>query len=615
MGAIDWAIVIAYLVVAVGVGVYFARKASEDTTSFFAAGRSLPWWVAGTSMVATTFAADTPLAVTGIIAAKGIAGNWFWWNLAIAHVFAAVYLARLWRRSEVITDAGIIESRYSGNSAATLRAFKAFFFAVPINCITMGWVILAMRKILGVFVDWEVILPDGWFAAVAAIWPAWTEIDPTTGLEVAFGIDPQTGLSVLFAMILAVGYSVLGGFRGVVVTDLIQFALAMIGSLAVAIYAVSEVGGLGELMVRLDVVTGGDAAGLTAWVPAVDSQWMPLHLFGVYLLVLWWAQKYSDAGGYLMQRMAACKDGRHAAGATLWFTACHYVIRTWPWLLAGLAALVLYPVAEHVGLDRETTYPMLVRDLLPSGLLGIAVASLIAAFMSTIDTHVNWGASYLVTDLYRRFLKKDASEAHYVKASRWAVVLMALVAAIFALNMKSIADVWVFFVTLGSGLGLVALARWLWWRVNAWSELSALAATCTVTIVFYLPGVPDFQEASRVMITVIFSTTVWLTVTFLTPPTDAATLDAFYKKVRPLGFWGPVKARCAGTELTERPWDVFIGWATGVAFVYLLLFGVGEVLLGSTSLGVVLVLLGGGFGYLTFKVIVDGRLPWFARSA
>ncbi|MDF1565962.1 MAG: Na+:solute symporter [Deltaproteobacteria bacterium] len=601
MPALDWSIVIAYLVIAVGVGAFFARKASESTASFFAAGRTLPWWIAGTSMVATTFAADTPLAVTGIVAAKGVAGNWFWWNLAIAHVFAAVYLARLWRRSEVLTDAGIIESRYSGKPAATLRAFKAFFFAVPINCITMGWVILAMRKILGVFVDWEAILPAGWFEAVVALWPAGNQV------------DPQTGLSVLFAMVLAVGYSVLGGFRGVVITDLIQFSLAMIGSVAVAVLAVREVGGLGELMTKLEATTG-DAAGLTAWVPASDSEWMPLHLFGVYVLILWWAQKYSDAGGYLMQRMAACKDARHAAGATLWFTACHYVVRTWPWLLAGLAALVLYPVAENAGLDRETTYPMLIRDLLPTGLLGIAVASLIAAFMSTIDTHVNWGASYLVTDLYQRFLKKDASERHYVAASRWAVVIMAVIAAIFALNMNSIADAWVFFVTLGSGLGLVALARWLWWRVSAWSELAALGATLLVTLVLYLPGVPELGEAARVLVTVSFSTTIWVTVTFLTPPTDDATLDAFYRKVRPLGFWGPVRARCPDVDLTERKWDVALGWATGVAFVYLLLFGFGELFLGSTGLGLVLLVLGVVCGWLTYRVIVDGRLPFGPRA-
>ena len=592
MTGLDWGIVVAYLVLSVVIGVLSSRSASESTESFFVAGRSLPWWVAGTSMVATTFAADTPLWVTGTVAKYGIAGNWFWWGFAMAHVLAAVYLAKLWRRAEVMTDAQVIEERYSGRPAAALRAFKAFFFAVVINCITIGWVVLAMRKIMGVFVDWSVILPQGWFAALVSVWPH--------GLS----IDPSTALSVFVAMALAVGYSVMGGLRGVVLTDLVQFVLAMTGAIAVAVFAVHKVGGLDQLVIRLQQVTG-DAKDVLAYAPAADSTWMPLQLFGLYLLVLWWAQKYSDAGGYIMQRMAACKDDRHAAGATLWFTALHYVGRTWPWVLAALAALVLYPVAKFPHLDREATYPMLMRDVLPPGLLGVAVASLAAAFMSTIDTQVNWGASYLVKDIYQRFLNRHATEQHYVKASRWAVAIIAVVAAVIALHMTSIDAAWKFFMALGSGLGLVSLARWVWWRVNAWSELSALFSTCAVTTVLLF--FPHVSYPVQVLSTMGISTVVWVAVTFLTRPTDPARLEAFYRRVRPLGFWGPVRARCPEVPPKERPASVLTAWASGIAFVYLLLFGTGSLLIGRRGVGAVMVAAGALFGWLTYQLILGRR--------
>ncbi len=589
MSALDWSIVGLYLVGALGVGAWVSRRASESTLSYFVAGRTLPWWVAGTSMVATTFAADTPLWVAGVVATKGIAGNWFWWSFAIAHVLGAVYIARLWRRSEVITDAGVIERRYSGRPASALRAVKAFFFAVPINCITMGWVVLAMRKIMGVFVDWPSLLGPETFAAFADAWPK--------GIDV----DPSTGLSVLVAMTLAVVYSTLGGLRGVVLTDLLQFTLAMVGAVAVAWLGVRAVGGLDALPGRLEAATG-DAAGLMALVPAADSEWMPLHLFGLYLLVLWWAQKYSDSGGYLAQRMSACRDDREAAKATLLFVALHYVARSWPWILAGLAAVVLYPGAA----DPEASYPRLMLDVLPAGLLGVAVTSLLAAFMSTIDTHVNWGASYLVTDLYARFVRPNASEEHYVRASRIAVVLVAVLAALIASQMTSIDAAWKFFSALGSGLGLVSLARWLWWRVNAWSEIAALAATSVVTAVltFVVPhytGEPVSFFAS-VLLTMGISTAVWVTVTWLTPPTDPEVLDAFYRAVRPVGWWGPVRARCGDAGVpAESGRHILLAWGAGIAFVYLLLFGLGQLLLGSVLLGLVLTAAGALAGVVAYR--------------
>ncbi len=590
MSSLDWAIVAAYLLLALAMGAWVSRRASTSLLSYFVAGRSLPWWLAGTSMVATTFAADTPLWVAGVVATKGIAGNWFWWSFAIAHVLGAVYLARLWRRSEVTTDAGVIERRYSGRPAAALRAFKAFFFAVPINCITMGWVILAMRKIMGVFIDWPAILgPDRW-DALAGAWPSWV------------AVDPSTGLSVLLAMALAVTYSTLGGLRGVVLTDLVQFLLAMTGAVAVAWLGVEAVGGLDALPARLQASTG-DASGILALVPAADSTWMPLRLFGLYLLVLWWAQKYSDSGGYLAQRMSACRNDADAAKATLLFTALHYVARSWPWILAGLAAVVLYPGAE----DPEASYPRLMLDVLPPGLLGLAVTSLLAAFMSTIDTHVNWGASYLVTDLYARFVRRDASQAHYVRVSRLAVVLVALVAAAITTQMDSIDAAWKFFSALGSGLGLVSLARWLWWRVNAWSEIAALVATTVVTAVltWLVPAitgeaVPFFWN---ILLTMGVSTAVWVPVTFLTPPTEPAVLDAFYRQVRPVGAWGPVRRRCE-SGAAEGSLPVLAAWLSGIAFVYLLLFGLGKVLLGAPVVGVLLLAGGAACGVLAYRFML-----------
>jgi solute:Na+ symporter, SSS family len=335
---------------------------------------------------------------------------------------------------------------------------------------------------------------------------------------------------------------------------------------------------------------------------------MPLHLFAMYLLVLWWAQRNSDGGGYFVQRMAACKDDRHAAKATLWFTFCHYVLRTWPWVIAALAAIVLYPPALHEGMDREAAYPMLMRDVLPVGLLGIAVVSLVAAFMSTIDTHVNWGASYLVTDVYKRFVRPQASEKHHVRASRVTVVLLAVIAALISTQMASIDAAWKLFMALGAGLGLPHLARWLWWRANAWTELSALVSTTLIVVIIF--GLfPETSETARVLIIVALSTAVWLPVTLLTPPTDPETLDAFYREVRPLGFWGPVRARCAGVESAERGPSVLLAWAVGIAFVYLLLFGIGEVLIGRRWLGIVLVILGAVAGWGTYRLMISGERP------
>ncbi|HEX6937928.1 MAG TPA: hypothetical protein VF158_00850, partial [Longimicrobiales bacterium] len=407
---LDWSIVLGYLAVALAAGVFVSRRAGRSIESYFIAGRQLPWWWLGTSMVATTFAADTPLVVTGMVAEHGIAGNWFWWSWAISHVSMAVVFAALWRRSGVLTDAELVELRYAGRGATLLRGFKAIFFAVLINGIVLGWVIRAMSKIAEPFVHWDAWLGPARFAALEAAWPSW----------LLFGTLNDT-LTVLALFTLVVLYSTLGGIRGVILTDLLQFGIAITASVLFAAIAVGEVGGLAGLRAGL-AEHYEDAAQILAFVPSSDAAWLPVQVFLVYLAVQWWAQYFSDGSGYLAQRLFTARNDAHAEAGGLWFCVANYGLRTWPWVLIGLVSLVLFPLgveatgeaAELVVADREMAYPVLMAELLPAGLLGLLFASLLAAFMSTVDTHINWASSYLVNDLYRRFVRPAASQRELV---------------------------------------------------------------------------------------------------------------------------------------------------------------------------------------------------------
>lgn len=575
---IDWMIIGGYLLGALLLGLLMARTAGRSIESYFVADRRLPWWWLGTSMVATTFAADTPLVVTGLIASYGIAGNWFWWSWALAHVAVAVVFASLWRRSGVITDAELVELRYSGRPAEMLRAFKAVFFAILINGIVLGWVIRAMTKISAPFTDWEAWIGAERFASLASIWPTW----------LIFGTLGET-LTVLVLFALVTVYSTAGGIRGVIITDLVQFAIAIGVSATFAWLALDAVGGMdglrGGLAAQYD-----DADRLFDFMPGMDAAWLPFQLFAIYLAVQWWAQYYSDGSGYLAQRIFTARSVRHAEGGALWFAVANYALRTWPWVIVGLVALVIYPLgpadpgagagAVVVAGDREMAYPMLMADLLPAGALGLLFTGLLAAFMSTVDTHINWGANYLVNDLYRRFVRPAASDAELVRASRFAVAGLAILAILAASRISSIEQAWRFFIALGAGLGLPSMLRWVWWRVNAWTEIAGMTVATVAAFVLYAVF-PDVRDEYLLVAIVGLSMTAATIATFVTAPTPREKLERFIDRVRPPGWWGDLgwagQRRAAG-------WLV-LGWCAGNLAVFGITFGSGWMIFGRAWLG------------------------------
>ena len=585
---IDWSIVTLYLVLSLGMGFYLRNKAGESLESYFVAGRKMSGWLVGTSMVATTFAADTPLAVTGIVAKNGIAGNWFWWSLAFSHIMAAFIFSRLWRRAHIITDAEFIELRYSGRAATILRVLRAFFFAVPINCIIMGWVIRAMGKIVSVLFPWDIWLGPEIYGPLMEAWPSWIAVQ-----------SPSEAISIILGVIVATTYAALGGLPSVILTDVVQFILAMVGSILLAYFAIEHVGGLGELVSGLQATYGAEqAAGILSFFPDSDAAWLPLEMFLVYVLVQWWAQKFSDGGGILIQRMSAAKDENHALRGTSWFVVAHYALRPWPWILVGLVALVIFPLdgallsGTHAQLatvqaDREMAYPVLMAQLLPAGALGIMVTGMVAAFMSTIDTHITWGASYMVKDVYQRFIKPDASEKELVKASRWSVLFMVLFALGVTTQIHTIEAAWKFITVMGSGIGLVSIARWFWWRINAEAEIAGMTSAAVLSLILYGP-MKDYALAyqEKLLLVVVVSTVSVALTMFFTKPSTPEQLRKFYETIRPSGFWDPV--RQAGDPETEKLGKQIISWALASTSLFAILFGLGEWMLGSTSLGVTL---------------------------
>ena len=555
MTTLDWTVIGLYFVFAGAIGVAMSRRAGSSTSEFFIGGRSLPWWLAGTSMVATTFAADTPLAVTELVARHGVAGNWLWWNMVMSGILTVFFYARLWRRAGVVTDVEFTELRYGGRPAAILRGFRAAYLALPINLIIIGWVNLAMMEIVGTALD----IPD-----VAA-------------------------LGVCFVM--ASGYSLLAGFWGVVVTDFFQFGLAVGGAVLLAFFAMEAVGGVAGMHDGLaDVYGSADAA--LAMLPRESAAWMPAITMAVYLGVNWWASWYPGAepggGGYIAQRIFSARSERDGVLATLWFNIAHYAIRPWPWILVALASTILYPGLE----DPKEGYVLAVMDLLPSGLTGLVLAGFAAAYMSTISTQLNWGASYLVNDLYGRFLRPDLGERDLVAASRWSTLLLIVASLVVTFFMTSIEGAWRFLLAIGAGTGLVHILRWYWWRINAWSEISAMISSLVVSLVLWFgagldPDDPE-QWAWIMLGTVGVSSVVWITVTFLTPPEDEDLLRAFYLRVRPGGRgWGRVSESLglAGEPIDGGPLN-WTNWIAGVLSVYCSLFGVGQIIFGATMAGV-----------------------------
>ncbi len=549
MTPLDWILVAAYFAVALGIGLAMARRAGRSISEFFIGGRALPWWLAGTSMVATTFAADTPLAVSEMVAQHGVAGNWLWWSMVMSGILTVFFYARLWRRAGVLTDVEFTEIRYGGRPAAFLRGFRALYLALPINLIIIGWVNLAMVEIMRVVLDV----------------PAWT--------------------ALLLCFVLAAGYAILSGLWGVVLTDFLQFGLAVGGAVLLAWFAVEAVGGMDSLVEGVSLRFGSEEAALSL-VPRGDAAFLPGLTLAVYLGVNWWASWYPGAepggGGYVAQRIFSCRTERDGVLATLWFNLAHYAVRPWPWILVALASLLLYPDLTN---PREG-YVRAVVDLLPPGVTGLVVAGFAAAYMSTVSTQLNWGASYLVNDVWARFVRPEAQERELVRVSRWATLLLMLASLVVTLYLDSIEGAWRFLLALGAGTGLVLILRWYWWRINAWSEISAMAASFVLSLVLWnLVGLDpgDLRDWAVIMLwTVAGSTVVWTVVTVLTGPERREVLHGFYRRVRPGGpGWRRVSEELGyGAEpIPDGPMSG-LNWVAGVVSVYATLFGTGRLLFG-----------------------------------
>ena len=576
---IDWLVIGAYFALNIGIGFYYKSRASKSVSEFFLSGRNVPWWLAGTSMVATTFAADTPLVVTGFVAKNGIAGNWLWWCFVASGMLTVFFYARLWRRAGVMTDIEFAEIRYAGPPAAFLRGFRAIYLGLLINCIILGWVNLAMAKIL----------------------------------QLVFGVSKGEALWIVVGMIvLTSAISTLSGLWGVLVTDLFQFVIKMGMVIVLAVVAVQAVGGIDAMRVKLTAIdqlrgtTTGGQGSVLSFVPDIGSAWMPMITFFVYIGVNWWATWYPGAepggGGYVAQRMLSAKDEKHSLLATLWFNIAHYAVRPWPWILVALASLILFPNLQ----DPETGYIRVMIDYLPSSLRGLMVAAFAAAFMSTIATQLNWGASYLVNDFYRRFVRRDAAESHYVMASRLATALLTVVSAAVAFRIESIGGAWRVLIITGAGTGAVLLLRWYWWRINAWSEVAAMITAFVVSVLLQTVGGLKSDQpldfAHIVLTTVAVTTVVWLAVTFLTRPESDATLVAFYRRTRPSRTgWGPVAALAPDVRPSADGLANLIDWIAGCVLVYGALFGVGKLLLHETLPGLVLLVVAAVAGGVIYR--------------
>ena len=556
LSILDWSVIAAYFLFNLGIGIYYARRARGSTTEFFLSGRDVPWWLAGTSMVATTFAADTPLAVTGFVARNGIAGNWLWWNFVMSGMLTVFLYARLWRRAGVMTDIEFAELRYSGKPAAFLRGFRALYLGLPINCIILGWVNLAMVKII----------------------------------EITLGLDKRGAILVVIGMLLFTAfYTAISGLWGVLVTDLFQFVLKMAMVIVLAILAVNAVGGIDALKTKITALdaASGQAGSRLAFFPDFDSVWMPAITLFVFLGVNWWATWYPGAepggGGYVAQRIFSAKNEKHGLLATLWFNIAHYALRPWPWILTALASLILYPNL----VDKESGYirTLLDPNVFPTYLRGFMLAAFAAAYMSTIGTQLNWGASYVINDFYRRFVSRSRGEKHYVIASQVVTVILMIASLVVTFYMESIGGAWKLLLVTGAGTGTVLLLRWFWWRINAWSEVSAMITAAAVSLLLQLVLKWDSDKprdfAYLMLVTVAITTIVWVVVTILTPAEPMEKLSAFYRRVRPEGpGWNRVAAVAgfAGAHAEGKLATQFLNWFLGCAMIYGTLFGIGKLI-------------------------------------
>jgi SSS family solute:Na+ symporter len=579
----DWVVVLGYGFITLTVGLYFARRAGRGTDEFFLAGRKLPWWLLGTSMVATTFSTDTPNLVTDMVRSGGVSSNWLWWAFVITGMCTVFFYAKLWRRSGALTDMAFYELRYSGKPAAFLRGFRALYLGVFFNVMIMATVTLAAIKIGGV------LLGVGKYEVV------------------------------LLAGAVTVLYSATSGLWGVVVTDLLLFVMAMVGSVAAAYFALiqPEVGGLTGL------ISNPALQGKLSFLPDFTDWRTAAAVFIVPIAVQWWSTWYPGAepggGGYVAQRMLAARDEKEAMGATLWFNVAHYALRPWPWVLVALASLLVYPSLDSIQAAFPHLDPSIIRNdlaypamlvFLPHGLLGMVVASLAAAYMSTISTHLNWGASYVVDDFYRRFINDKEEDRHYVTVGRLTTVGLIVLAGIVSLWLENALQAFQILLQIGAGTGLVFLLRWFWYRVNAWSEMAAMLVSFLVALYFQFLhaelGFTPIDPSVQLLIGVGLTTVGWLTVTFLTKPASEETLRTYYAAIRPFGAGWRRVLKLTSEDPGPEPGGVaagFLGWFLGLTAVYGTLFGTGFILYGNVAAGIFCLLIAGAAMAGVFRVL------------
>ncbi|WP_299823527.1 sodium:solute symporter family protein [uncultured Pontibacter sp.] len=546
---IDWIVIAVFGILILGIGISYTGKASGSMANYFLGGRNLTWWVAGTSMVATTFAADTPLAVTELVAQSGISGNWLWWNMLLGGLLTTFFFAKLWRRAGIITDLEFIEMRYTGKPASFLRGFRAVYLGIFMNSLIIGWVNVALMSIIEVFFE----VPKS---------------------EQLFYVG--------IAMVVVVVYSSLSGLLGVAITDVVQFVIAMAGCIILAYLVVTseKIGGISGLKEQLpswsldyfpSIGTGEATASGVA-----KSLTLSLGAFLAFTTVQWWASWYPGnepgGGGYIAQRMMSTKNEKHALYATLFFQIGHYCIRPWPWIIVALCAVVLYP--DLSAADKKLGYVMAMKDFLPAGLKGLLLVAFFAAYMSTISTQLNWGASYIINDFYGRFINKEASQKQLVTASRITTVILMVVSLAVTTQITSISAVWTFIMEAGAGLGLVLILRWYWWRINAWSEIVAtIAPFLGYGVAKYVLGL---EFPNSFFLTVGFTSIAWIAATFLTRATPMAKLQAFYEKIQPDGAWAPVRKSLGLPKPKTKVFHLLIGWISAAVMVYSTLFLIGD---------------------------------------
>ena len=573
LATLDWAIVVLSLLISFAPAILLARRAGTSTAEFFTSGRAAPWWLIGVSMVATTFSTDTPNLVTNLVREGGVANNWAWWAFLLTGMMTVFFYARLWRRSGMLTDLEFYEIRYAGRAATFVRGFRAVYLGLFFNCVIMASVNLAAVKIANVMLGW-----------------------------------PQ-GQTLLICAVLNVFFAATSGLWGVMVTDFIQFGIAMTGSMAAAYFALQQpqVGGLVGLFAKLDPK-------VISFLPDFGDWSLTLSVLIVPLTVQWWSVWYpgSEPGGgsYIAQRILAAKSERDALTGTLFFNVTHYALRSWPWIIVALSSILVYPNLSDIAqtfpyvdpklIGHDMAYSAMLR-FLPVGFLGLMVAGLLAAYVSTLSTQLNWGTSYLVHDFYRRFMRPGQSEKHYVLVGRVTTALLMAAASLVTLVLDSARASFELMMSIGAGTGLIYLLRWFWWRINAWSEIAAMASSFVVAVGFFVAAKSGLPVPSHIALiaTVITTTVVWVAVTYLTKPTDDATLESFYRLARPAGpGWKAVRQRTGLPASPDSLPQSFLAWMLGCAFVYAALFGAGSFLYGKTGpallWAVVFIVSGGG---------------------